>query len=52
MRYLGESVERAAQGAVDDLYRDGGMGGVIALDNVGNGECASFLFPPRSRVAG
>jgi hypothetical protein len=37
MQYLDESVEEAAQRVVDDLFRDGGMGGVIAVDRQGNG---------------
>ena len=37
MQYLDESVEEASQHAVDDLFRDGGMGGIIAVDKQGNG---------------
>lgn len=37
MQYLDESVEEAAQHVVDDLFRDGGMGGIIAVDRQGNG---------------
>ncbi|CAE6461559.1 unnamed protein product [Rhizoctonia solani] len=36
MRYQGESLRSAAQQVVDDLRQAGGMGGVIALDNLGN----------------
>ncbi|KAH7888460.1 asparaginase [Phlebopus sp. FC_14] len=36
MQYLEESLEQAAQQVVDDLFNDGGMGGVIALDRNGN----------------
>lgn len=39
MKYLHEPVERAAKVCVEELRRDGGVGGVIALDNAGNGEC-------------
>jgi beta-aspartyl-peptidase (threonine type) len=38
MQYLGESVHQAARSVVEALRRDGGAGGVIALDNQGNGE--------------
>ena len=37
MKYLHESVSVAARVCVEDLRRDGGVGGVIALDNAGNG---------------
>ncbi|KAF8135802.1 asparaginase [Boletus edulis] len=36
MQYLDEPVEEAAQHVVDDLFRDGGMGGIIAVDRQGN----------------
>ncbi|GBE81372.1 asparaginase [Sparassis latifolia] len=36
MRYLGESLETAACHCVEELRRDGGVGGVISLDNEGN----------------
>ncbi|KAH7341655.1 asparaginase [Rhizoctonia solani] len=36
MRYQGQSLKSAAQQVVDDLRQAGGMGGVIALDNLGN----------------
>ncbi|CAE6492698.1 unnamed protein product [Rhizoctonia solani] len=36
MRYQGESLRSAAQQVVDDLRQASGMGGVIALDNLGN----------------
>lgn len=39
MKYLHEPLSKAAKACVEDLRRDGGMGGVIALDNRGNGEC-------------
>ena len=38
MRYLGESVNEAANGAIENLGKAGGGGGVIALDRYGNGE--------------
>lgn len=38
MRYLHESVTKAAKHCVEELLHDGGIGGVIALDNSGNGE--------------
>jgi hypothetical protein len=38
MRLLGESTQQAADEVVDHLARDGGIGGVIALDNKGNGK--------------
>ncbi len=37
MRYLGESVTRASKECVEELRLDGGIGGVIALDNKGHG---------------
>ncbi|KAJ7928642.1 asparaginase [Mycena leptocephala] len=36
IRYLGESLEKAAEYAVEELHQHGGIGGVIALDNMGN----------------
>lgn len=36
MRYLNESVRKAAKHCVEELRQDGGIGGVIALDNKGN----------------
>ncbi|KAF9467252.1 asparaginase [Collybia nuda] len=36
VRYLHEPLKRAAKQVVKDLFRDGGLGGVIALDNAGN----------------
>ena len=43
MKYLHESVSTAARACVEELRRDGGMGGVIALDNAGNGWFRSFI---------
>ncbi|KAI0633742.1 asparaginase [Trametes polyzona] len=36
MKYLREPVQRAAKECVEELRRDGGVGGVIALDNAGH----------------
>ncbi|KIM45157.1 hypothetical protein M413DRAFT_441841 [Hebeloma cylindrosporum] len=36
VRYLNETLEKAANRAVQDLVKDGGIGGVIAVDNRGN----------------
>jgi isoaspartyl peptidase/L-asparaginase-like protein (Ntn-hydrolase superfamily) len=40
--FLGESLEKAAESAIEELDQDGGLGGVIAIDNLGNGMCASI----------
>ena len=40
MKYLNEPLDVAAKACVEELRRDGGLGGVIALDNAGNGECS------------
>ncbi|KAG6908399.1 hypothetical protein DXG01_004828 [Tephrocybe rancida] len=37
VQYLHESLEDATRRAVEDLLTEGGIGGVIALDNLGNG---------------
>lgn len=37
MRFLSEPVKKAAECAVEDLRKDGGIGGVIVLDRQGNG---------------
>jgi len=37
MQGSGESVTKAADYVVDELRKDGGVGGVIALDHKGNG---------------
>ena len=37
MKYLHEPLGVAAKACVEELRRDGGVGGVIALDNAGNG---------------
>ncbi|KAJ7186682.1 asparaginase [Mycena filopes] len=36
VKHLGESLEKAAEYAVEELRQQGGIGGVIALDNMGN----------------
>ncbi|KZT04618.1 asparaginase [Laetiporus sulphureus 93-53] len=36
MKYLHEPLEKAAKHCVEELRRDGGVGGVVALDNRGN----------------
>ena len=38
MKYLHEPLSIAAKACVEELRRDGGIGGVIVLDNAGNGE--------------
>jgi len=43
MQYLGESVHKAARWVVEALRREEGVGGVIALDNKGNGECCTAV---------
>ena len=47
MKLLGESVQNAADKVVGDLEHDGGIGGVIAIDVQGNGQClpASMFYP-------
>jgi len=42
MKLLGESVTDAAKNVVDDLRRDGGIGGIIALDEKGTREYFSL----------
>lgn len=37
VKYLGESLQKATEYAVEELRQHGGIGGVIALDNAGNG---------------
>lgn len=36
MQYLDESLDEATQNVIDDLFKEGGIGGVIALDRDGN----------------
>lgn len=45
MQYLHESAELASKHGIRELGAGGGTGGVIALDNGGNGE-SSVLIPP------
>jgi beta-aspartyl-peptidase (threonine type) len=42
MQYKGQNLKDAATGVIEDLKQAGGMGGVIALDNKGNGELLNF----------
>ena len=44
MKYLHEPVGVAAKACVEELRRDGGIGGVIALDNAGNGESRRTMY--------
>lgn len=44
MEFLGESVSKAASKAVTDLAEEEAQGGVIALDDEGNGEPRMFRF--------
>lgn len=37
MQYLDEPLDVATQHVVDDLFKNGGMGGIIAVDRQGNG---------------
>lgn len=37
MQYLGESLDKAAHRVVDDLFKLGGSGGLVAVDRQGNG---------------
>lgn len=43
MKYLDESVEKASKHCVEELRRDGGIGGVIALDNRGHSKKSPCL---------
>lgn len=45
MRYLNESVEKAAKHCVEELRHNGGIGGVIALDHKGHGNSSSVSTP-------
>lgn len=38
MKYLDEPLAEATQHVVDDLFWDGGLGGIIAVDRQGNGK--------------
>lgn len=37
MKYLGESLDKATSAVVEDLKINGGMGGLIAIDQAGQG---------------
>ena len=37
MQYLDEPLDEAAQHVIDDMFRVGGSGGVVAVDRQGNG---------------
>jgi hypothetical protein len=43
MRYLDEPIEEAARNVVSDLLKDGGLGGIVAVDKQGNGITISHL---------
>lgn len=43
MKYDNDSVADAAISCVDDLRINGGIGGVIALDNEGHGEHYTYI---------
>lgn len=42
MKYMYEPLEKAAKHCVEELRHDGGVGGVIALDNQGNCKYLTF----------
>lgn len=44
MQYLNEPVREAARSVVEALRREEGVGGVIALDNQGNGKLNEVLY--------
>jgi hypothetical protein len=44
MQYLNEPVFKAAQSAVEALRREEGIGGVIALDDKGNGKYCKLVL--------
>ena len=53
MKFRNESVTQAAQAAVEDLARDKGIGGVIALDDQGRGVflvSLAFRYRPVCRL--
>lgn len=55
MEYLGESLSKAASEAVSDLAQDNAQGGVIALDDAGNGahcQISSGQTPPDFIILG
>jgi L-asparaginase / beta-aspartyl-peptidase len=46
-KLLGEPLQKAAQHAVEELRKDGGLGGVIALDRNGNGKIDKLFISSR-----
>ena len=50
MKYLGEPVEKAAKHCVEELRHDGGVGGVIALDNQGHCEYPDMYLLAGSHI--
>ena len=42
IRYKGESLNKASNATVQDLFSLGGLGGVVALDNKGNGKLSDM----------
>ena len=44
MKFKGESIKAASEACVEDLRRDGGLGGVIVLDERGNCESSRSSF--------
>ena len=53
MRFKGESIKTASEACVEELRRDGGLGGVIVLDESGNCESfhSSFCNPSDTTLA-
>jgi len=49
MKFLGESLQKSADAVVNRLEEDGGLGGVIALDQKGN---AAFAINCRGMYRG
>lgn len=46
VKYLREPLSSAADHAIENLRQNGGIGGVIALDDLGNGASIMFLCYP------
>lgn len=44
MQLVGDSVDEATRRVVQDLWRDGGIGGVIALDEQGKGTLKELVI--------
>ena len=51
VKLLHEPLKKAAQQAVDDLRKDGGLGGVVALDRNGNGKKTILRTPPLTHLS-